>query len=279
MSNDNARSGGFVAEKIEAVVLDWAGTTVDFGSCAPIAAILAALEQVGVPVTEDEARGAMGRAKRDHLASLLAIPAVAERWRAKFDRESNEADIDAIHAEFEKLQAECVVRHSDVIPGCADAIAACRERGLKIGSSTGYPRHLLELVADRARSEGYEPDVMLSADDISPGRPAPWLCMENARRLGVFPMSAVVKVDDTPVGVTAGRNAGSWAVGVVATGNEVGLNAQRFEALADGERAQRIATAEARLREAGAHFLIASIAELPGVVDQINARLASGERP
>jgi len=267
------------AEKLGAVVLDWAGTTVDFGSRAPIAAILRAFEQAGVSVTEAEARGPMGRAKRDHLKELLELPRVAEAWRAARGAAPVDADVDAVYEQFLVLQAECVVEHSAVIDGCPAAVQACRERSLRIGSSTGYTRDLLDRVARRAAGEGYEPEVRLGADDVAPGRPAPWLCVENARRLGVYPMAAVVKVDDTATGVVAGRNAGAWAVGVVASGNGVGLTADALSALEASRRDELLSAARQTLVDAGAHYLIDTIAELPDVVDRINERLTRGDSP
>lgn len=265
--------------RVRAVVLDWAGTTVDFGSRAPIAAILAACAQAGVAVTEEEARRPMGRAKRDHLRELLFDPAVAERWRAARGVSPGEAEVDALYRDFLVLQAECVVAESGLIEGAAQAVAHCRARGLGIGATTGYTRDLLDRVAARARDEGYEPDVSLSADDVHPGRPAPWLCLEAARRLGVYPMAAVVKIDDTVAGVAAGRHAGAWAVGVVESGNEVGLARAALESLPADGRSAVAQRASARLTEAGAHFLISTIAELPAVLDRIDARLAEGDRP
>lgn len=260
-------------------MLDWAGTTVDFGSRAPIIAIRRAFEAVGVPVSEEEARQPMGRAKRDHLSTMLAQPALAKRWQAKFGSVADESAIDRIYHEFLALQAECVAQYSAVIEGCIAAIDKCRDRGVKIGSSTGYTRELLSKVADRAAAEGYRPDVMLSADDVSPGRPAPWLCVENARRLGVDNLAAVVKVDDTPAGVRAGRNAGAWSVGVVCSGNEVGLSEEALAALADDERASRVHAAQRALTEAGAHLLIDTIDDLPAAIDRIDGWLAERRRP
>ena len=51
-------------------------------------------------------------------------------------------------------------------------------------------------------------------------------------RLDVFPMTSMVKVDDTPVGIEAGRNAGCWTVGVTRTGNCVGLSVEEIDQLA-----------------------------------------------
>lgn len=265
--------------KLAAVVLDWAGTTVDYGSRAPVAAMQAAFEHAGVPITEIEARRPMGTAKRDHLQAILADPKVAERWRSVHKTDSDERDLDRIYHEFLTLQAETVAEYSLVIDGCIEAVAYCRDQEIKIGSTTGYTRKLLDKVEQRATEEGYSPDSALSADDVAPGRPAPWLCIESARRLGVYPMSAVLKVDDTPAGVRAGRNAGAWSVGVVDSGNEVGLTKQALEALSVDERQLRLDAASTSLQNAGAHLLIRTIAELPLAIDHVNSLLESGELP
>lgn len=268
-----------LADRVEVVVLDWAGTTVDHGSKAPIIGIVNAFQQLGIEVSESEARRPMGRAKRDHLRQMLAQQELATRWSERFGDPPNEDAIDQVYEGFLKLQAECVVLHSAVIPGCVEAVEACRGRGVRIGSTTGYTRDLLERVAARARGEGYEPEVMLGADDIAPGRPAPWLCCEAARRLDASQMAAVVKVDDTPAGVLAGRHAGAWVVGVVQSGNEVGLTADELRSLSEEQRLAVFNKASKTLKDAGAHYLIDTIADLPDVVDKVNDRLASGARP
>ena len=39
--------------RIEAVIFDWAGTTVDFGSLSPVGAFMEAFRRAGVEVTEE----------------------------------------------------------------------------------------------------------------------------------------------------------------------------------------------------------------------------------
>jgi phosphonoacetaldehyde hydrolase len=63
---------------VKAVILDWAGTMIDHGSRAPVIALLAVFADSGVPLSESEARVDMGRAKRDHIRAILAMPRIAE---------------------------------------------------------------------------------------------------------------------------------------------------------------------------------------------------------
>lgn len=100
-----------------------------------------------------------------------------------------------------------------------------------------------------------------------------------AEALGAYPLCAVIKVDDTPVGIGEGLNAGMWTVGVAGTGNELGLDAGAAAALAPGALAAAVAAARARFIAAGAHFVVDSVADLPAVIAEVDARLAKGETP
>jgi phosphonoacetaldehyde hydrolase len=80
-SRSEGRTPDPAGPRIRLVVFDWAGTTVDHGSRAPVAAFVRAFAGHGVEVTPDEARGPMGLHKRDHIRAMLQMPAVARRWR------------------------------------------------------------------------------------------------------------------------------------------------------------------------------------------------------
>ena len=82
---------------IRAVILDWAGTMIDHGSRAPVVALLRLFEQAGVPITETEARAEMGRAKRDHIRAILAMPRVDREWRAAHGVAPDETDVTRLH--------------------------------------------------------------------------------------------------------------------------------------------------------------------------------------
>ncbi len=265
--------------RLQAVVFDWAGTTIDYGSAAPAAVFVEVFRRAGVEITTYEARRPMGMAKRAHISALLHEPAISARWATAQGSTPGEAEIDRLYQAFLPLQLECLPRFAELIPGAAQTVAACRERGLKIGSGTGYVREMMDVLEPLAREQGYAPDTVVCASDIERGRPAPWILLENARRLNVFPPQAIVKVDDTTVGVEEGLNAGAWSIGVAKTGNEMGCTAAELAALADSERDRRLSDARQRLLGAGAHYVIDSVAELMPVIDEIEARLLDGDRP
>lgn len=254
---------------LRAVIFDWAGTVVDFGSRAPVIAVRQTFDDFGVPISDEEARGPMGMAKRDHLREVLRVPRIAERWQQVRGAMPDEAAIDELYAAFLASQRQVLIEHSSPIPGCVTMVRQCRERGLRLGSSTGYTAALMELIVPAAREQGLEFEAMVCTDDVPAGRPAPWMCLENARRLGVYPVDAIVAVDDTVVGIEAGRNAGMWTVGVAKTGNLIGLSEQELAALPGPERENRLAAAHKRLQSAGADVTVDSAADLPAALDKI----------
>jgi phosphonoacetaldehyde hydrolase len=264
---------------LKAAVLDWAGTTVDHGSRAPAIVFQEIFRQRGVPLTTAQARGPMGMAKREHISAIAGMPEVALAWTARYGHPCDEAEIDRMYADFLPLQKEVLRDHCEMIPGVVEAVAQLRRLGLKIGSSTGYTRELMEIVTAATARQGYSPDCTLCAEDAPRGRPAPYLLYEAARRLEVYPMWAIVVVDDTPVGIEAGRNAGCWTIGVTRTGNCLGLSLEETNALPCDELKRRCSAGATQLTAAGAHYLIESMADIVAVVGELDRRATAGERP
>jgi phosphonoacetaldehyde hydrolase len=264
---------------VEAVIFDWAGTTVDHGSLAPVLAIIELFRRHGVSLTDAEARRDMGLFKRDHIRKLLAMPRVSERWQATTNADPGEEEVGALFAEFVPLQLDVLEEHAQVIDGIPALAERLRSRGLRLGSTTGYSRPMLDVVVRRAKAQGYSCDVALSPDDVRGGRPQPWMCLQLALQFRLSATRAAVKIGDTVSDIDEARNAGMWAIGVSATGNEVGLSEAQLAALAPDERSRRIEAARVRLVAAGAHYVVTSAAECDAVLDEIDSRLVAGDRP
>ena len=236
-------------------------------------------EQFGVQLSIAEARGPMGVAKWDHIQALGRLPRIAAQWQARHGRPFTDADVDHLYEVFTPMNAAVVPDYADFIPGAVDVVNALRGRGLKIGSTTGYNRPIMEVVTPIAARGGYVPDNLVCAGDLATGRPSPLMMYRSFADLGVWPPHTVVKVDDTGVGLEEGLNAGTWAVGLAVSGNANGLTLAEWQALdAEAQQARREA-ATAALRARGAHYVIDSVAELLPVIDEIEARLQRGERP
>lgn len=268
-----------MTQKIKAVILDWAGTVLDHGSRAPMGAFVKAFAHFGVTISIADARGPMGMAKRDHIRMVGTTPAVAAAWRANHGRDFDDAAIDAIFEVFEPMNIAAIEAHSALIPGALDALQWCTACGVRVGSTTGYTRPIMDKLMPLAAAQGFVPEVTICAGDLAAGRPAPLQIWSALAQMGIWPASSVIKLDDTPPGIGEARAAGCWAVGVALTGNNPGLSAEELASLPPERRAELRLIASEPLLRAGAHVVIDTIAELPWLVDHIAARLAAGEKP
>jgi phosphonoacetaldehyde hydrolase len=241
--------------------------------------LLHLFESHGVPISEAEARRDMGVLKRDHIQRILSSVAVSEGWRAQKGNAPNEQDVAAMFAEFIPLQLECLVRDSPIIDGVAETVFRLKERGLKIGSTTGYTREMMDLLAPAAAKSGYLPDSIVTPDEVGGGRPHPWMIFHNAIRLQIDNLARIVKIGDTVSDIEEGLNAGVWTIGVARTGNLIGMRASEFAALPPHEQRARLDRAHVQLLEAGAHAVIDSVAECLLALDQIEQWIREGRTP
>jgi phosphonoacetaldehyde hydrolase len=255
---------------LKAVVFDWAGTMIDFGSRAPVVALCKLFEAASVPLTEAEARADMGMAKSDHIAAILATSRVREAWTAQYGKAPDAGDAAALFGDIGPMMREAARECAELIPGAADVAGRLRAAGVKIGSCTGYTREMMVDILPVAEAQGYKPDMLVCAGDTAAGRPSPLMLWKNLVELGAWPATACVKLDDAEVGIAEGRAAGVWTIGVAASGNGVGLSREAFEALSSEERAARVCGARAALEKAGAHLVIDTVADLPDALAKLD---------
>ena len=264
---------------LKAVLLDWAGTTMDYGCMAPAVVFQEVYKRQGVEITMEEAREPMGAHKRVHIRQISKNENVAERWQKKHGRKPTEQDVDAMFKDFIPLQLACLADYADLIPGTIEAVAEFRTRELKIGSTTGYTGEMMDLLQSEATQRGYTPDATVCATMVPAGRPHPYMCLQNAILLQTYPLEAMVKVGDTLPDIEEGLNAGMWTIGLAKTGNEMGLTEEQIAALDPELREAKLSRAYKRMQQTGAHYVVDSIADVAPILDQINARLAMGEKP
>ena len=257
---------------IRAVIFDWAGTAVDFGSIAPVTALATVFADACVPVSISEIRRPMGLEKRRHLMAILADEAVVARWRAVHGGEPDDDDISALYDAFQTRLLEILPQHAHPIPGLLETVTKLRAANIRIGSNSGYSRRMIDALAPSAAAHGFAPDCIVAADEVAFGRPAPDLSNKCLQILGLED-AAAIKVDDTRPGIDEGRNAGLWTVAVAITGNEIGLSLEEWSALDVAKRVSLRQTARERARGFGADFVIDTVAELGEAVRAIEARI------
>lgn len=251
---------------IELVVMDWAGTTVDYGCFAPVYAFDKAFREAGVPVTMEEIREPMGMLKKDHIRTMLAMTRIHEAWVERHREEPSEQDVERIYNIFEEKLMESLAEYTDPKEGCLECIKELREHGIRIGSTTGYTHGMMDVVEKEAAAKGYQPDLLVTPEDVDGhGRPMPYMIFRNMQLLNVGDVRKVMKVGDTASDMKEGKNAGVYTVGVLEGSSAMGLSKEEFEALSVEEQQKELDRAEKILMDAGADRVIRSLKELPEI--------------
>ena len=266
---------------VKGLVLDWSGTTADKYVIAPAVVFVEVFKNQGVDITMTEARGPMGLRKDLHIKELTKDPVVREKWKAVHGTYPDQSDVDTMFADFVPAQVACLPKYTDLLPGTAEVCQRWQTQGIKIGVSTGFLRAMVDVLLKDAIEQGFRPDATVAGDEVDQGaRPKPFMVYRNLDLMDVWPIESVIKVDDTTGGIGEGLNAGCWTVGVSRYSNYMDINTLEEEAkLSDKEIDRRNEKTKGLLRQAGAHYVIDSIAEMDPVIDDINTRLSRGERP
>lgn len=267
---------------VKAVVLDWSGTTADAYVLAPAVVFVEVFKKQEVEITMTEARGPMGLRKDLHIKALTEVPEIRERWKAVHGKYPDQGDVDRMFADFVPLQLDCLRKYTTLLPGVAETTQRLqKDYGIKIGSSTGFMRSMVDILEADAKKQGYVPDASVAGDEVEHGaRPKPFMVYRNLDLLNIHPIQSVVKVDDTVSGVGEALEAGCWGVGVARYSNYMDINSlEEADSLPKEEIERRLEKTREILRKAGAHYVIDTLAELPAVIDHVNERLSRGEKP
>ena len=267
--------------KVQAVILDWSGTTADAYVVAPAVVFVDVFKRQNVEISMAEARGPMGLRKDLHIKALTEVDEIKERWNNIHGKYPDQSDVDRMFADFVPLQLDCLRKYTTLLPGVAEVTQRLQKQGIKIGSTTGFIRPMVDILEEDAAKQGYKPDSSVAGDEVVNGaRPSPHMVFKNLDMLNITPIHSVVKVDDTISGVGEAVNAGCWGVGVTRYSNYMDVDTpEDGEKLSDDEIAKRVARTKDLLEKAGAHYVIESIADIEPVIKDVNQRLAQGERP
>lgn len=258
-------------KKISCVIIDWAGTAVDFGCFAPLNAFLKVFsEEKGIDITYRQAREPMGLLKIDHIKAILNMPEVNEKFRARYGRDWNMEDVNEMYVSFEKHLFTSLSNFTTPIPGVLDTIKELRESGIKIGSTTGYTQAMMDVVRPSAAAKGYVVDNLVTPDNLPAGRPAPYMIYKNMIDLAIPSVDNVVKVGDTIADIKEGVNAKVWSIGIITGSNEMGITEEEYNRRTPDELAALKQEVRERMMAAGAHFVLDNITELPACIEKIN---------
>ena len=267
--------------KVKALVLDWSGTVADAYVLAPAVVFAEVFKKHGVEISMFEARGPMGLRKDLHIKALTETPEIRHRWKEIKGKDPDQGDVDAMFEDFVPMQLDCLRQYTDLLPGVAEVVQRLQKQGIKIGSTTGFVRPMVDILEEDAKKQGYVPDASVAGDEVEHGaRPKPFMVYKNLDMMDVHPIQSVIKVDDTVSGIGEALEAGCWGVGVSLYSNYMDIDSlAHAESLSDEEMARRLDHTNEILQKAGAHYVIDSMVDIEPVIEDVNRRLARGERP
>ena len=248
--------------QFEAVIFDWAGTTVDFGCMAPVQAFVEGFKKFGITPTMEEVREPMGMLKIDHIRTMLKMPRIEKCWEEKYGKKPTEEDAQTLFEGFEENLFHVLDQHAELKPDTLEAVKALRDAQIKVGSTTGYTDKMMEIVVPIAKEQGYEPDCWFSPDSTNQkGRPYPYMIFKNMEKLGLSDVRKVMKIGDTTSDIKEGKNAGVVSAGVVVGSSEMGLTKAEYEALSEKGRKEKCEAVAEKFRQAGAAYVFMDLKE------------------
>lgn len=254
--------------KWEAVIFDWAGTTVDYGCFAPVQAFIEVFKQYGIEPTMEETRKPMGMLKWDHIKTMLQMERIGKEFERIYGRAFTDNDVDEMYSKFEEKLLGILDQFAEPKDYVVETIAELRRAGLKIGSTTGYTDVMMEIVTREAKRAGYEPDCWFSPDSTNHvGRPYPYMIFRNMEALKVTSADRVIKVGDTISDIKEGKNAGVFTIGIIEGSSEMGLTRDEYDALDEDTRINKNLEVTKRYLDAGADLVLQDIR---GLIDLIN---------
>ena len=256
--------------KIEAVIFDWAGTTVDYGCFAPVQAFITAFEEYGITPSFDEVREPMGMLKKDHIRTMMNMDRIRCEWKRIHGRDFTEADVEEVYQTSEKSILKIVHKFADPKPFVIDTVGYLRDHGIKIGSTTGYTDEMMDIVVPEAAKKGYSPDCWFSPNSVGNfGRPYPYMIFENLKALQVSSVSAAIKIGDTVADIKEGLAAGMLSLGVIEGSSVLGLTEAEYAALSPDERSILCDKARDKFLKAGASAVLNNLSELPRYLENL----------
>lgn len=257
-------------KKIEAVIFDWAGTTVDYGSFAPVEAFIEAFKAFGITPTVEEVREPMGMLKWDHIHTMMKMPRITEEWKKAHGRMWDKTDVDAIYDKSEKAIFGILDKFSTPKPFVLKAVEELRNRGIKIGSTTGYTIEMMDIVTKSAEKQGYKPDAWFCPNHTeNKGRPYPYMVFKNLEALGISSVNATIKVGDTVADIKEGKNAGMISVGIIEGSSVMGYTQDEYEEFSSERKSLEAERVRKVYESCGADYVIKNMNELCDLIEKI----------
>jgi phosphonatase-like hydrolase len=189
---------------LELVIFDLAGTTVEDHGEVP-SAFTAALDEYGIKVTPEQINAVRGSSKRQALLHL--IPPGPEQRRLA----------EEIYVSFrDHLTQRYASQGVRPVPGAGLTFRLLREHHVRVALNTGFDRETTGVLLEALGWNEATVDAVVCGDDVTQGRPAPYMIFRAMEVTGAGTVHRVANVGDPTLDLQAGYNAGvRWNDGVL----------------------------------------------------------------
>ncbi len=202
---------------ISTVIVSWHGVLFDRDRRQIHTATAGTFARWSVSLDEADLIATRGPAGRSHILRLLAVPRVAESFRARHRRWASEDDIAAMVRDLEPRLLAAAHAAPEPTPETAGFLRALHSRGIRTASICCLSTGMIQPQVAALRSDPSLLDCIVATDAGCEPAPAPWGIYEVARELGVDRPARIAFIDDSPVGATAARNAGTRGIHLALT--------------------------------------------------------------
>jgi len=181
------------------VLWDLDGTLVDSGDFH-FQSWQTVMAREGLPLSRETFQQSFGQKNDQILRNWLGPSATIEKIRQVGDDKE---------AEYRRLAR---AHGLTALPGAREWVARLRQHGWKQAIASSAPRQNIDVMLELIGLAGAF-DAIVSAEDVTQGKPDPQVFLTAAGRLGVATTHAVV-VEDAAAGVDAARRGNLRVIGV-----------------------------------------------------------------
>ena len=258
---------------IKACIFDLGGTLVDKYSATPLFSLKQVFQEQNLNISPKLISRGMGMNKYNHIEYIMNNPYVARNWFQQNGSYASKDDLDILFNRFNEIQFQ-KSKNIDILPETKPVIDLLQSRNIKTGVTTGFDLPNTLAIKDKLDKNEINIDSYVSSSCIfDGGRPKPSMIYKNMKNLNINDPLRIIKIDDTGVGITEGKNAGCWTVGVI----KWSIYMEMFELddingeslLHSSEYKQKVEKTKKMFYDHGADFVIHDLSEFKETLDTI----------
>lgn len=270
---------------IKACIFDLGGTIVDRYSFTPFISFKKAFRNRGIDLCPSLIRKDMGLNKMDHINKIFESDDIQKQWFSRNLESIDDRVKRNIFKEFSIIQKNETIERMKVIPQTVKCIRYLQDNDILTGVTTGFDYEQTMRVKSLLETYNIYLDSYVSSTCLEkPSRPHPFMIHKNMDNLNINDHRAIIKIDDTISGIKEGLNAGCLTVAVARWSVNMGVDTyedmMRLDnAIMDGSnnyslnyhnQKEKLKESREILKSSGAHYVIDTLEELPGIIQHIN---------